>query len=138
MAEICRGRFTADISALGDEMVVYLIGARINSAQPITCGRTEGASLWPQFTVQGFPLRPQPCPSRILFEEDIGARHTANTTEPEVRTTCDSEGLLGVHETESPSRITDQATRFLRKVTMTDKGNHHDRSLLGAQACLSS
>ncbi|WP_420855131.1 monooxygenase family protein [Rhodococcus koreensis] len=30
MADIHRGRFTADVSVLGDEIVVYLIGARIN------------------------------------------------------------------------------------------------------------
>jgi hypothetical protein len=30
MAEVQKGRFTADIGSLGDEVIVFLIGMRIN------------------------------------------------------------------------------------------------------------
>ncbi len=31
MTDVRRGRFTADVSELGDELVVFMIGIRVNS-----------------------------------------------------------------------------------------------------------
>ena len=50
MAEVFKGRYTADVSQLGDEVVVFLIGMRINN--PLKVGL-----WWPVFTAMGKMLK---------------------------------------------------------------------------------
>ncbi len=50
MAEVMKGRYTADVSLLGDEVVVFIIGMRIN--KPLKVGL-----WWPVFTAMGKMLK---------------------------------------------------------------------------------
>ncbi len=50
MADIHKGRFTADLSAAGDEVVVFLIGMRINKPWKVS-------AWWPVFTAMPRMLR---------------------------------------------------------------------------------
>ena len=50
MAGILKGRYTADVSRLGDEVVVFVIGMRIN--KPLKVGL-----WWPVFTAMGRMLK---------------------------------------------------------------------------------
>src|SRR4051794_41974474 len=50
MAKVQNGRFTADVSALGDEVVVFLIGMRINRPWKVR-------QWWPVFVAMPRMLR---------------------------------------------------------------------------------
>lgn len=50
MAKVFKGRYTADVGQLGDEVVVFLIGMRIN--KPLKIGL-----WWPVFTAMGKMLK---------------------------------------------------------------------------------
>jgi hypothetical protein len=50
MADVVKGRHTADVSRLGDEVVVFIIGMRINKPLKVRL-------WWPVFTAMGTMLK---------------------------------------------------------------------------------
>ena len=66
MAAVQKGRFTADVSSLGDEVIVFLIGVRINKPWKVR-------AWWPVFVAM---------PKMLKYLPSILTRVCSGTSRP--------------------------------------------------------